>query len=269
MPLPTKEYAVTAIRQSYAVLQHEKNLSPENMQVTHSLTHLVRTLTQSHAPEVSSYLLQTPDLCSEREHLPGLCGLAECQMEKYWAKKLLMQKSTSLEEFWYHSEYCELCNAEASLLQGRTFDRISFLGAGSLPITAFLLARSLPKTQKVICVDNDEEACDLSQQLVRKLDLGQHIDVRCQDARHYVPAENELVICASLLQGHNDVYKQLKTHSCDLMVRNAEGVYQFLYKPAVLPTSGFSEVARTKLDFKRINTTHYFEQEGRTSGDAD
>ena len=269
MLLPTKEYAVAAIRHSYAVLQQEKILSPENISVTHSLTHLVRTLTQCHAPDTSNYLLQTPNLCSEREHLPGLCGLAECEMEKYWARKLLTQKGTGLEEFWYHAEYCELCRAEISLLQGRTFERISFLGAGALPVTAFLLAKSLSKTQKVVCVDNDDEACDLSHQLAHKLDLGQQIDVRCQDARHYVPEENELVICASLLQGHNDVYKQLRAHSCNLMVRNAEGVYQFLYKPAILPTTGFCEIAKTEVDFRRINTTHYYEQERDVLADAD
>ena len=263
----TRKYAAKAIRQSYALLQEEKNLSPENTRVTHSLTHLVRTLTRCHAGDTASYLINTPELQEERKYLPGLCGLAECEMEKYWAKKILSDRGSSLEDFWYHSEYCELCKAEISLLQGKMFDRISFLGAGSLPVTAFLLARSLPKTQKVVCIDNDAEACDLSHQLVQKLDLGRRMDVRCQEARHYIPAENELVICASLLQGHDDVYRQLKSYSCDLMVRNAEGVYQFLYKPAILPTEGFSEMAKTAVDSKRINTTHYYEREGHIPHD--
>ena len=76
-----------------------------------------------------------------------------------------------------------------------------------------------------------------------------------------MPEKNELVVCASLLQGRQDVYQRLERHNCALMVRDAEGAYQFLYKAAELPQSGFREVAKTAVDPSRINTTRYYEIE--------
>ncbi len=255
-----KSEAVKAIRQSYQVLSQETNLSPQNEVVNKSLTHLVRTLTQCQDPKMGAALLNAPELREALEQLPGLCGQAECEMEKFWARKLIAEQDNRLENFWYYPEYCELCSAEQALLEpAKTFQRISFLGAGALPVTAFLLARHCAGT-KVVCVDFDAEACDLSMQLSRRLNLQNSVDIRYIDALSYRPAEDELVICASLLQNGNKVYQRLQNHSCALMVRNAEGAYQFLYKPAQLPASGFREVAKTTPDARRINTTHYFER---------
>lgn len=255
-----KKHAADAIRQSYTVLREENNLSPGNARVTHSLTHLVRTLTRCHGSEVSKFLLHTPDLCAERHHLPMLCGQAECEMEKFWARKLISEPESKLEEFWYFSEYCELTRAEIALFKSRRFDSISFLGAGALPVTAFLLARQFSDA-KITCVDYDSEASELSRQLAHKLGFGKRMDIRCMDALQYVPAENELVICASLLQGRTEIYTRLSARNCALLVRDAEGVYQFLYKPAELPQAGFSQIAKTDIDPRRINTTRYYERD--------
>jgi hypothetical protein len=106
----------------------------------------------------------------------------------------------------------------------------------------------------------DPEACELSRQLIAKLGLSDAIEIRCMDALTYQPEENELIICASLLQGGDTVYQRLQNISCSLMVRDAEGAYQFLYKPAQLPKKGFRKIAKTIPNAKRINTTHYYEQ---------
>jgi hypothetical protein len=261
MQMEIRQEAVKAIRHSYAVLSAEQNLSPQNERVNHSLTHLVRTLTRCQAPEVSAYLLATPDLSVERENLPGLCGQAECEMEKFWARKLISRTDSHLNEFWYYPEYQELCRAEKELFDRRSFGTISFLGAGALPLTAFLLAHSVPAA-KIVCVDYDSEACDLAQQLGKRLGLESRVDIRCMDALTYDPQDNELVICASLLQGREEVYRRLlKHHQGALMVRDSEGAYQFLYKAAELPKTGFREIAKTAMDPRRINTTRYYEPE--------
>lgn len=255
-----KEEAVSAIRQSYQVLTQEKNLSPENDRVTHSLTHLVRTLTRCQSPELSKFLLDTPDLAQERAHLPILCGQAECEMEKYWARHLIGRPVCDLAEFWYFPEYTELCSAELDLFKTRhKFDQISFLGSGALPLTAFLLARHCPDT-KIVCVDMDEEACGLSEKLSRKLGLQGQVDVNCMDALKYAPVQNELVICASLLQGREQIYRNLYNHDGALIVRDSEGPYQYLYKAAELPMPRFREIAKTTINPKRINTSRYFER---------
>ena len=255
-----KQEAVNAIRASYQLLRTEKNLSPLNDHVTHSLTHLVRTLTRCQSPELAKFLLDAPELAVEREHLPTLCGMAECEMEKFWARHLIGRPVCDLAEFWYFPEYTELCQAELDLFKTRRFDRISFLGAGALPLTSFLLARHCPQSE-IICVDFDEEACDLAEKLSRKIGLKDQVKVERMDALQYVPAKNELVICASLLQGREQVYQNMQGHDCALIVRDSEGPYQYLYKAAELPSAAsFREIAKTQMDARRINTSRYFER---------
>lgn len=251
--------AVKAIRDSYQLLSASDNLSPHNAEVTGSLTLLVRTLTaNSTSQELTRYLLDTPDLAAERSNLPELCGRAECEMEKYWARKLLAQDKIDLRDFWYFDEYRALTRTEMRLFGRRDFDDISFLGAGALPLTAIMMAHRFPATQ-VKCVDFDPEACALAQALVKRLGL-RNVSVHQMDALDYMPAQGELVICASLLQERGAIYRKLVDFPCTLMVRDAEGVYQFLYKAAELPESGFREVAKTKIHPKRINTTRLYEQ---------
>lgn len=260
MSLALKYQAVSAIRHSYRVLAEQVDLSPENAEVTQTLTHLVRTLTSCQSPRLSRYLMQTPELATERAQLPGLCGMAECEMEKFWARRLLTRADAHLSDFWYLAEYRELFMAEKGLFEGnRRFDNISFLGAGALPLTGFLLAGYFPQA-KITCVDFDAEACDLSRALCRKIGLHGQVDVRQMDALDYRPQDGELVICASLLQGREQVYRNLENHDCALIVRDAEGAYQYLYKAAELPARRFREIAKTSVDSRRINTSRYYER---------
>lgn len=256
-----KNQAVDTIRRSYNLLSKEQNLSPSNAFVNEQLTQLVRTLTSCQDAEVTDFLLTNPDLKTERERLPALCGQAECEMEKFWARKLMSRHDCQLEDFWYYPEYQELCRAEEELFRKRSFTNISFLGSGALPLTAFLLAHDLPNAH-ITCVDFDKEACDLAAQLCKKLGISEQVEIKCMDALQYTPKDDELVICASLLQGREELYKKLQgSHTGALMVRDSEGAYQFLYKAAELPSAGFHEVAKTAVNPRRINTSRYFERD--------
>lgn len=259
-----QQTATLAIQDSYAVLSSEQDLSPENPRITTSLTQLVGTLTQCQCPVMCEYLLTTSLLQTERDQLPTLCGTAEGEMEKYWARRLIAAARPNLDDFWYIKEYKALCDAEHALIKGRAFDRISFLGAGALPLTAFFLAENAPHAD-IVCVDFDAEACDLSAQLTRKIGLGHRIDIQQKDAAVYQPGHNELVICASLLNNSETVYANLERRSdCDLLIRDAEGSYRFLYRQAKLPPSNaFQQVCKTGLDSRRINTSRYYQPVAR------
>src|SRR5690606_41432214 len=93
-----------------------------------------------------------------------------------------------------------------------------------------------------------------------KIGLKDQVEVRRMDALKYAPIQNELVICASLLQGREQVYRNLYNHDGALIVRDSEGPYQYLYKAAELPMPRFREIAKTTINAKRINTSRYFER---------
>ncbi|MDD9899633.1 MAG: nicotianamine synthase family protein [Alphaproteobacteria bacterium] len=249
--------AVSIIRQSHRFLAQAQDLSPHNAGVTSSLTRLVRSLMDCYASDISASLVGAPDLQKARQELPVLCGKAECEMEKFWAQRLADTPTAQLADFWYYSEYCALTQAEIGLLGTKTYSRISFLGAGALPLTGFLMADHFADAQ-VVCVDYDEDACSLAARLARKFGYADRVDVRCMAATDYRPEAGELVICASLLTHRADVYARLGDCDCALIVRDAEGAYQFLYRPAVLPGAGFARVSKTEPDPKRINTSHFY-----------
>ncbi len=259
------ETATQAIRNSHHLLSTESDLSPQNGKITEALTHLVRTLTCCQCSAIGDCLLAEQRLQHEKEQLPDLCGKAECEMEKYWARKLLSSEKLCLRDFWYIAEYEALCKAEAELIGDRRYDTITFLGSGALPLTAIMLAEMFPQA-RVNCVDMDREACTLSYALIEKAGLGARVSVLEQDATRYMPTSNELVICAALLQGAEDVYEHILLQpDCDLIVRDSEGVYRFLYRAAKLPDIRFVEVSKTTLDTRRINTSRYYRQRETTS----
>jgi hypothetical protein len=110
-------------------------------------------------------------------------------------------------------------------------------------------------------VDFDAEACELALQLSRKTGIANRVEILCMDALQYTPQDNELVICASLLQGREKIYRRLQDRECAMIVRDSEGAYQFLYKAAELPEKGFREIAKTDIDQRRINTSRYYERD--------
>lgn len=255
-----KEQAVEAIRHSYRVLSTEQNLSPDNDRVSYALTGLRQALKGCQSPELVKFLLATPELSVERENLPDLCGRVTCEMEKFWAKKLIVEKKSSLEQFCYYPDYCELCRDEMSLVGAKKFKHISFLGSGSLPMTALLVARHQPEAA-ITCVDHDPEAVGLSKELIRKMGLEKRIAVREMNAMEYVPERKELVICASMLRGYARIYARLREYGCALIVRNAEGQYLYIHRTAQLPESGFNIVAKTEISARRVNTSLYYESD--------
>jgi hypothetical protein len=254
--------AATFLNAIHDTLDSQSDLSPANPKVNSCLSRLVATLQDWQRCGYGSELADHPDFAGLACSLPGLCARAECEMEKWWCRRILASNCRgvqALAAFWYLDNYRSLCRAELELLGYRdAAGRFTFLGSGSLPLTAILLAQQSPETE-VTCVDCDGDACDLAQELVSLLSLSQQITIANSDACTWRPGTEETVICASLLDAPG-IFGHLGACSVKRMiVRDAEGPYRFCYRPAELPGPEFVERAKSPLSAERINTSRYFE----------
>jgi len=109
------------------------------------------------------------------------------------------------------------------------------------------------------CIDCDEDACALAERLVQNLNLSNKVAIVQQRAEDFMPRPGETVIAASLLRAPGLFEKLAEEGTNDLLVRDAEGAYRFLYKPAALPDASlYAEAGRTSASATRINTSIYY-----------
>lgn len=242
-------------------LSRQTDLSPNNADVNSCLSRFVSTLKGWQRAGFGERLADTARGARLAEHLPPLCAAAECEMEKWWCRKILASNcpgAQALAAFWYLDEYEALCRSELALVEGGEGERFAFLGGGALPVTALLLALRCPDAS-VACVDCDAEACDLAAQLVRLLGLGDRVRVEDARAEDYAARPGETVICASLLRAPS-LFERLAGQGAErLIVRDAEGPYRFCYRPAALPGGAYVERSKSAVSPDRINTSRYFE----------
>ncbi len=241
------------------ILRTQIDLSPENDSVNVNLSALVSRIsewTDYNQLTLADFSQDTNQLLKT---LPPLCAKAECQMEKWWANKIIRNEA-SLESFWYLKNYQFLMQQELELLQHLRPEHIVFLGGGALPLTAILMAYSNPDL-KVTCIDKDSHACRLAEALVKKLGLTPRIKIIETDAESYNYSPKDLVICASLLETNN-LYRNLYNNNVlDIIVRDSEGLYRFIYQSAQQPSSTkYMEIGRTELNSECINISRHFEK---------
>ena len=253
--------AIAFLKATHRTLAEQEDLSPNNPEVNNCLGALVATLRRWQAAGFGAELSGHPDLAEVAAGLPGLCGAAEGEMEKWWCRKILASPcpgAQALAAFWYLDEYRALCQSELALLGGRSAEHFAFLGSGALPLTAILLAQSGPGIC-VQCVDWDGEACELAARLIALLGLGNRVDVTEGDARDFRPPSGQTLICASLLHAPGLYARLAEARAERLVIRDAEGAYRFCYRPAALPGDGFVERGKSPISTRRINTSRYFE----------
>jgi len=155
--------AIEFVKQVHETLSDQTDLSPNNPIVTDCARRFIEFLSATYREDWASRLPDAPELAKVTGRLPLLCGQAECQMEKWWCRRLIDYRDISfdgLAQFWYFENYRSLVTAELALLGSAIASRAMFLGSGALPLTAVLLARFLPGL-RVQCVDNDPEAYEL------------------------------------------------------------------------------------------------------------
>jgi len=257
----TRETAIAYLNETVDTLRRQDDLSPENPRVTGCLRGLVATLCDWHRAGFGTGLANEPALAEASVALPRICGAAECQMEKWWCRKALASGTAAdvLSEFWYLPNYLSLRDAEVALAGAETLRNAVFLGCGALPLTAILLAQA-DERARLRCVDSDAEACMLADDLVRVLGLRDRILVDHSCAQACAIPPDATVICASLLDAPG-----LHTHLADcgaarLLLRDVEGVFRWLYRPAARPGPLFRQRGRTAPAPARINITRDFER---------
>jgi len=231
--LDTEANAVKIIQDIYETLSSQADLSPHNPLVDAQFA-LLRKTTFTQADLSCHPLLQ-----AAKSELPKLYSRGECLREIYKVKNLLKQPKSSLdilEPYFAATDYQELWSTEVTLLPKRT-THLTFLGSGALPFTAIVAALNNPSLH-ITCVDCDVQACDLSRQLIAKIGLETRIDVVCSLAQtmHYAP--DDIVLCASLIEGKEAFYGHLFNQGVkQFLVRHVAGSQQFLYAPAPAPQS--------------------------------
>lgn len=244
------------IHETYNVLAAARDFSPNNPKMTSTLTSFVNYVFQHQG---SAELLEIIAMDQRmREDLPMLCARAECEMEKFWAQ-LLVSGNKKLQDFWYIDCYRALVETEVRLLQQNADQakEIVFLGSGALPMTAFLMADYFPQA-KIICMDRDAEACALSRQLAVVLGYADRVSIIEADAADFIPQPDQVVVMASLLQGKAGLYQRCAKAGVQVLVRDAEDVFQLLYKRSELPGTEYAEVAKTTPGKGCVNTTRLF-----------
>ncbi|NJM34231.1 MAG: hypothetical protein HC850_05395 [Rhodomicrobium sp.] len=253
--------AIDFLTATRRMLASQQDLSPNNPEVNRCLGRFVATLRACQTAGFGQYLPDRPELAGLAGDLARLCGKAECAMEKWWCRRILASDcpaAQALAAFWYLDEYKALHSSELALIDRKPASRFAFLGSGALPVTAILMAQSQPEVS-INCVDCDAEACELAERLIKLIGLKDRITIIMDDAMHYGAAPDELVLCASLLDAPYLFPALLKRGAQHLIVRDAEGVYRFCYRPSALPETGFIERAKSAPSTARINTSRYFE----------
>jgi len=159
--------------------------------------------------------------------------------------------------------YKRLCSDELDLVSDVPFKRITFLGSGFLPMTAILMTEKLKdKGITLRCVDIDKDACDVSRALIDKLDLSEFISVEHIDANDADYIADELIICASMLRNVEGIYNRIaNTKGEYCVIRDAESVYQFSHKAAMLPDSkSYMFLKGTEPKDYRANTSKLYKK---------
>jgi hypothetical protein len=230
--------AIGFVLDVYRTLSLQHDLSPDNEIVTRTLTNFIAFLKAEFEREWAHDLPSDPELAEAAENLPRLCGLAEAEMEKWWARRLLADAGlsfASLDAFWYCENYRHLVGAELPLLNAEGNTRVILLGSGALPLTAILLAKSAPELS-IRCVDRDPEA----------------------NAEDYSFHEDDRVICASLLSAPGIFGILLARHVNAVVLRHAVGLFRFCYRQAPEPPSAYSMAGETLASPRTINVSRWY-----------
>lgn len=194
--------------------------------------------------------LQDQKITLSSNHLHNLqkiCGQAEYELEKYWAKRIINNQK-AFNEFPYIDNYQKLTKMEWHSLLGcsmHTKHNVLFVGGGPLPLTAIVLAQRYDLSVTVI--EKEQEAVDLSRNLIQKLALKHKVTIIHQDAlRFRCYSDFNVIFVAALAGVDSSIKKEILDHikTCSkkgthLIARSSWGSRGLLYRP--LDTKLFCE----------------------------
>jgi len=170
------------------------------------------------------------------------CSNAEYELEKHWAKRIISSKKPKQEikNFPYYENYEKLTKLEwFSLLSCSTHKKhnIVFIGGGPLPLTAIILAEKYKC--KVTVLDVDDEACELSLKIVKKLGLCKNLEILKKDGASFENYKNYNAVIVAALAGlefksKEKILKKIKEDAkpkTHILARSSWGAREILYKP--------------------------------------
>jgi hypothetical protein len=258
--MTSRSDAIRMVQKVYRTLLEQHDLSPDNEIVTRTLTNFVSFLKTEFEKVWAWDLPGEPMLAEAAENLPRLCGLAEVEMEKWWCRRFLAEEKLSfhsLEEFWYYENYCSLIEAELALLGAQAGGCVVLLGSGALPLTAILLARSVPQLS-IRCVDRDEEACEVAFRLIERLRLSGQIQIFALTAENYGFHQGDVAICTSLLSAPG-IFKVLADKSVGTFIlRDVAGLFRLCYMQAPRPPEPYRMIGETSASPRTINVSRLY-----------
>jgi hypothetical protein len=171
-----------------------------------------------------------------------------CALAMVSGETRLEEGFSSYRNFLYRSNYDALVAAELDAIEWHTRAQpirsecgsVAFVGAGPLPISAIMFHQRTGL--QVTCVDSDDNACRLGQQLVLYLSANE-ADYRDLDrAIHFVNVSGEehdyamhpIVLIASLVQTKAPIIMRIvnTAHTATTtIIRGAAGLSTLLYQP--------------------------------------
>jgi hypothetical protein len=192
----------------------------------------------SNAEQNAKFLEEvSPELISE---LNAAYRFWENTLERQFTLNLLQDKA-SLAEYHLYERVGELVRRELILISELWPQRILFIGAGALPLSAIQihLQTGLP----VDCLVETPAATDLAEQVLQKCKVNNSVHVFAEKDAKYDLSAYDLVIMASAARPKRKILRQLrkKCHAgCHILCRTVHGLGQLLYEPATdLDVRGF------------------------------
>ena len=222
---------------------------------------LISTIRRWHLDETGVYLLSNPNLTQVSEGLPKICSRIEFELEKFWAKKIVESSFPEVifKAFPFFYDYQNLIFEESAMIPAIPA-RVVFLGSGPLPISAILYAR-ITKTQQVYCVDSDVYACALSEKVIDSLNMSGKINIVNSNANNFIEKSIDVIFSAALVDDF-DVYKApILNNSRFLVLRNGEGVAQFIYNKKPDIDNIYTCIAAVKNKEKKLVTSKLYKIE--------
>jgi len=209
-----------------------------------SLDGLATALEQSIPLSAIPELLLAREASSDISMLRTWVELLERESDVAWANQLLRARcvlASVKEEVPHYIRYVSMMNAEVAAMQReRRLRRVLFMGCGSFPLSAMILASI--HEMSVTCLDRDPVACGRASALLRASGLANRVNVVCGHAEDFDFVARYQAIWVAMMVGRDEVSKMyvlnrlqraLHRRETVLAVRSPVGHGRLLYGGAV------------------------------------
>ena len=157
----------------------------------------------------------------------------ETELEHRFARQIV-DGSASLREYHLYGRFDNLIRRELALLQGKTPERLLFIGSGPIPITAIHL--HLQAGCPVDCLDRDPSAVAISRRVIDKCGFASSIQVFCGSGEDFDISRYDVILIALLAKPKKRILRNFRKRSrldARLLCRTSFGLRTVVYEPTV------------------------------------